>query len=77
MKVAKYCLVSVMCLFRILPGIAILSGQIFVCGGEVDSKILSNGEVFIFIIATKIINILRDVFRFTIHRMTPGPQSLT
>ena len=30
---------------RILPGIAILSGQIFVCGGEVDSKILANGEV--------------------------------
>ena len=32
---------------RILPGIAILSGQIFVCGGEVDSKILANGEVCI------------------------------
>jgi len=31
---------------RILPGIAILSGQIFVCGGEVDSKILANGEVY-------------------------------
>ena len=30
---------------RILPGIAIVSGQIFVCGGEVDSKILANGEV--------------------------------
>ena len=32
-------------LSRILPGIAIVSGQIFVCGGEVDSKILANGEV--------------------------------
>ena len=31
---------------RILPGIAILSGQIFVCGGEVDSRILANGEVY-------------------------------
>lgn len=31
---------------RILPGIAILSGQIFVCGGEVDSKILATGEVY-------------------------------
>jgi len=31
---------------RILPGIAILSGQIFVCGGEVDSKILASGEVY-------------------------------
>jgi hypothetical protein len=30
---------------RILPGIAILSGRIFVCGGEVDSQILANGEV--------------------------------
>ena len=28
-----------------MPGIAIVSGQIFVCGGEVDSKILANGEV--------------------------------
>ena len=35
---------------RILPGIAILSGQIFVCGGEVDSKILANGEVITLII---------------------------
>ena len=30
---------------RILPGIAIISGRIFVCGGEVDSRILANGEV--------------------------------
>ena len=30
---------------RILPGIAIISGRIFVCGGEVDSQILANGEV--------------------------------
>ena len=67
MKVAKYCLVSVMCLFRILPGIAILSGQIFVCGGEVDSKILSNGEVFIFIIATKIIKTRIDSLQCRAH----------
>jgi len=31
---------------RILPGIAILNGRIFVCGGEVDSQILANGEVY-------------------------------
>ncbi|XP_023322367.1 actin-binding protein IPP [Eurytemora carolleeae] len=31
---------------RILPGIAIISGRIFVCGGEVDSQILANGEVY-------------------------------
>jgi len=31
---------------RILPGIAIISGRIFVCGGEVDSRILANGEVY-------------------------------
>ena len=37
---------STLIYFRILPGIAILSGQIFVCGGEVDSKILANGEVY-------------------------------
>ena len=36
-------------LSRILPGIAIVSGQIFVCGGEVDSKILANGEVRILV----------------------------
>jgi hypothetical protein len=34
---------------RILPGIAILSGRIFVCGGEVDSQILANGEVSTFL----------------------------
>ncbi len=30
---------------RIAPGIAVLNGRIFVCGGEVDSQILANGEV--------------------------------
>ncbi len=31
---------------RILPGIAVLNGLIYVCGGEVDSQILANGEVY-------------------------------
>ncbi|XP_059094081.1 actin-binding protein IPP-like [Tigriopus californicus] len=31
---------------RILPGIAVMNGLIYVCGGEVDSKILANGEVY-------------------------------
>ena len=31
---------------RILPGIAVLHGRVFVCGGEVDSQILANGEVY-------------------------------
>lgn len=30
---------------RILPGIAVLNGLIYVCGGEVESQILANGEV--------------------------------
>ena len=31
---------------RILPGIAVLNGHVFVCGGEVDSQILANGEIY-------------------------------
>ena len=31
---------------RILPGIAVLNGRVFVCGGEVDSQILANGEIY-------------------------------
>lgn len=31
---------------RILPGIAVMNGLIFVCGGEVESQILANGEVY-------------------------------
>ncbi len=31
---------------RILPGIAVINGLIYVCGGEVDSQILANGEVY-------------------------------
>ncbi len=31
---------------RILPGIAVVSGLIHVCGGEVDSQILASGEVY-------------------------------
>ena len=31
---------------RILPGIAVMNGCIYVCGGEVDSQILANGEVY-------------------------------
>ncbi|XP_076046546.1 actin-binding protein IPP-like isoform X2 [Oratosquilla oratoria] len=31
---------------RILPGIAILNGRIFVVGGEQESRILANGEVY-------------------------------
>jgi hypothetical protein len=42
---------------RILPGIAILSGRIFVCGGEVDSQILANGEVSR---TDRLINIVAD-----------------
>ena len=37
--------VTPMKIARILPGIAVLNGRIFVCGGEVDSQILANGEV--------------------------------
>lgn len=31
---------------RILPGIAVMNGCIYVCGGEVESQILANGEVY-------------------------------
>jgi actin-binding protein IPP len=31
---------------RILPGVAILNGKIYVVGGEHDSQILANGEVY-------------------------------
>ena len=31
---------------RILPGIAVLNGRVFVVGGEFDSEILANGEVY-------------------------------
>jgi hypothetical protein len=31
---------------RILPGISVLNGKIYVCGGEVESRILANGEVY-------------------------------
>ena len=31
---------------RILPGIAVLSGRVFVVGGEFDSEILDSGEVY-------------------------------
>ena len=31
---------------RILPGIAVMHGCIYVCGGEVESQILANGEVY-------------------------------
>ena len=31
---------------RILPGIAVLNGLIYVCGGEVESQILASGEVY-------------------------------
>ena len=31
---------------RILPGIGVLNGRVFVVGGEFDSEILANGEVY-------------------------------
>ena len=31
---------------RILPGIAVLDGRVFVAGGEFDSDILANGEMY-------------------------------
>ena len=31
---------------RILPGIAVLNGRVFVVGGEFDSEILASGEVY-------------------------------
>jgi len=31
---------------RILPGIAVLNGKVYVCGGEEDTLILANGEVY-------------------------------
>lgn len=31
---------------RILPGVATLSGRIYVVGGEQESQILANGEVY-------------------------------
>ena len=50
-----------------------LTFQIFVCGGEVDSKILANGEVYdpqvaIIIITIKviIINIITIIIRMTV-----------
>jgi len=38
--------VTPMRIARILPGIAVLNGHVFVCGGEVDSQILANGEIY-------------------------------
>jgi len=38
--------VTPMRIARILPGIAVLNGRVFVCGGEVDSQILANGEIY-------------------------------
>jgi len=38
--------VSSMRIERILPGIAAMDGLIYVIGGEQESKILANGEVF-------------------------------
>ncbi len=49
---------------RILPGIAIISGRIFVCGGEVDSRILANGE------ARHFENFVKKYRVATIHVMT-------
>ena len=31
---------------RLLPGISVLNGKIYVCGGEQDCEILSNCEVY-------------------------------
>ncbi|XP_040580405.1 actin-binding protein IPP [Lepeophtheirus salmonis] len=31
---------------RILPGLAILNGKIYVCGGELESEIFANGEIY-------------------------------
>lgn len=31
---------------RILPGVATLNGRIYVVGGEQESQILANGEVY-------------------------------
>ena len=52
---------------RILPGIAILSGQIFVCGGEVDSKILANGEVRYRIQMYSLVNLASGVKEISDH----------
>lgn len=31
---------------RVMPGIAVLNGKIFVVGGEMESRILANGEQY-------------------------------
>lgn len=31
---------------RIMPGIAVLHGKIYVVGGELESQILANGELY-------------------------------
>ena len=63
-----------------------LSFQIFVCGGEVDSKILANGEVYdpqvaiiiiiIIIIIIVFIIVIIHIIKIII-RTTVGPQSRT
>ena len=63
-----------------------VTSQIFVCGGEVDSKILANGEVYdpqvgmgVIIINFTItdISVIIDTFTIFLTRTTVGPQSPT
>ena len=42
----KWGQVAPMKIGRILPGIGVMNGKIYVCGGEVESQILANGEVY-------------------------------
>lgn len=35
-----------MCIGRILPGVSTLNGRIYVVGGELESQILANGEMY-------------------------------
>ena len=45
--------VAPMTIGRIMPGIAVLNGKIFVVGGEMESQILANGEQYDPLVSTR------------------------